>query len=90
VFRSLKHIYAQVIDDEQGRTVASASTREPELSSELSGKTKSDQAKLIGRIIAERSKASGVGTVVFDRGGFKYHGRVRQLADNAREAGLEF
>jgi len=88
VFRSLKHIYAQVIDDSSGRTVASASSAEKELRSSTG--TKSDEAKVVGRLVAERAKAAGVGQVVFDRAGFRYHGRVRSLADAAREAGLDF
>jgi large subunit ribosomal protein L18 len=88
VFRSLNQIYAQVIDDSAGRTLASASTLEKGLR-ETSG-TKSEQAKVVGRLIAERAKAAGVDKVVFDRAGFRYHGRVRALADAAREAGLDF
>jgi large subunit ribosomal protein L18 len=88
VFRSLNHIYAQVIDDASGRTLATASTVEKELRS--SGQTKTDEAKAVGRLVAERAKAAGVGRVVFDRAGFRYHGRIRSLADAAREAGLEF
>ena len=89
VFRSLTHIYAQVIDDEAGRTLAAASTVEPGLRPELEG-DKTAQAKIVGRTVAERAKAKGVDTVVFDRGGFLYHGRVAALADAAREAGLKF
>ncbi|HXG25756.1 MAG TPA: 50S ribosomal protein L18 [Candidatus Binatia bacterium] len=88
VFRSLNHIYAQVIDDTSGRTVAAASSLEPELRS-ASG-TKSDDAAVVGRLVAERAKAAGVRAVVFDRAGFRYHGRVKSLADAAREAGLDF
>jgi large subunit ribosomal protein L18 len=88
VFRSLNHIYAQVIDDASGRTLAAASTVEKELRS--SGSTKSDEAKVVGRLVAERAKAAGVERVVFDRAGFRYHGRIRSLAEAAREAGLEF
>ena len=88
VFRSLNHIYAQVIDDASGRTLATASTVEKELRS--SRQTKTDEAKVVGRLVAERAKAAGVGRVVFDRAGFRYHGRIRSLADAAREAGLEF
>lgn len=90
VFRSLDHIYAQVIDDTVGHTLAAASTAESGLSGELDGKNKSDQAAVIGRIVAERAKAANVETVVFDRGGFIYHGRVKALAEAAREAGLRF
>jgi len=88
VFRSLNHIYAQVIDDASGRTLAMASTVEKELRS--SKQTKTDEAKVVGRLVAERAKAAGVARVVFDRAGFRYHGRIRSLADAAREAGLEF
>jgi large subunit ribosomal protein L18 len=88
VFRSLNQIYAQVIDDSAGRTLASASSLEKGLR-ESSG-TKSEQAKVVGRLIAERAKAAGVDKVVFDRAGFRYHGRVRALADAARESGLDF
>jgi large subunit ribosomal protein L18 len=86
VFRSNKHIYVQAIDDVAGRTIASASTMEADL---RSGSTATvDAAKQVGRVIGERIKAAGVDTAVFDRGGFKYHGRVAALADGAREAGL--
>jgi large subunit ribosomal protein L18 len=88
VFRSLNHIYAQVIDDASGKTLASASSVEQELRG--SDGTKSDGAKVVGRLLAERAKAAGVERVVFDRAGFRYHGRVRSLADAAREAGLDF
>ena len=89
VFRSLQHIYAQVIDDTSGTTIASASTNEPSLRASVSG-SKTDRAKLVGQSIAERAKEKGVSAVVFDRGGYMYHGRVKALADAAREAGLEF
>ena len=88
VFRSLNHIYAQVIDDASGRTVAAASSLEPELRSATG--TKSAEAVVVGKLVAERAKAAGVGKVVFDRAGFRYHGRVKSLADAAREAGLDF
>jgi large subunit ribosomal protein L18 len=88
VFRSLNHIYAQVIDDASGKTLASASSIEAELRS--AERTKTDAAKVVGRLVAERATAAGVGQVVFDRAGFRYHGRIRSLADAAREAGLEF
>ena len=88
VFRSLNHIYAQVIDDASGRTLASAASTEKELRG--SDGTKSDEAKTVGRLVAERARAAGVERVVFDRAGFRYHGRVRSLADAAREAGLDF
>ena len=88
IFRSLNHIYAQVIDDTSGHTLAAASSLEGGLRG-ASG-TKSDDAKRVGQLVAERAKAAGVDRVVFDRAGFKYHGRVRSLAEAAREAGLDF
>jgi len=88
VFRSLSHIYAQVIDDTSGTTLAAASSLDAGLRS-TSG-TKMDDAKRVGQLVAERAKAAGVEQVVFDRAGFKYHGRVRSLAEAAREAGLDF
>ena len=88
VFRSLNHIYAQVIDDAAGVTLAAASTVEKELRGSKS--TKSQEAAVVGRLVAERAKAAGVERVVFDRAGFRYHGRIKSLADAAREAGLEF
>ena len=88
VFRSIKHISAQVIDDSSGRTLAAASTLEKELRD--SKKTKTEEAGVVGRLVAERAKSAGVERVVFDRAGFRYHGRVKSLADAAREAGLEF
>ena len=88
VFRSNTHIYAQVIDDASGRTLAAASTLEKELRGGTS--TKTAEAAVIGRLVAERAKSAGVEQVVFDRAGFRYHGRVRSLADAAREAGLDF
>ena len=88
VFRSLNHIYAQVIDDSSGRTLAAASSLEAELRSAKG--TKSAEATAVGRIVAQRARAAGVERVVFDRAGFRYHGRVKSLADAAREAGLEF
>jgi large subunit ribosomal protein L18 len=88
VFRSNKHITAQVIDDSTGRTLAAAATVEADLRSGGTGNRAA--AQTVGRLVAERAKAAGVTTVVFDRGGFLYHGRVAALADAAREAGLEF
>ena len=88
VFRSLNHIYAQVIDDATGRTLVAASTVEKELRSSKS--TKTEEAASIGKLVAERAKAAGIDRVVFDRAGFRYHGRIKSLADAAREAGLEF
>lgn len=90
VFRSLTHIYAQVIDDVARRTVVAASDLEAPLRAARDGKRKTDLAMSVGKLLAERAKASGVTKVVFDRGGFKYQGRVKALADAAREAGLEF
>jgi large subunit ribosomal protein L18 len=90
VYRSLQHIYAQVIDDDRGHTVAAASTRDPALASQLVGKTKRQQAQVVGQAVAERARAAGVEVVVFDRGGYNYHGRVRELAEAARAAGLSF
>ncbi len=88
VFRSLNHIYAQVIDDASGRTLAAASTAEKELKGSKS--TKSEEAAVVGRLIAERARSAGVEHVVFDRAGFRYHGRIKSLADAARGAGLDF
>ncbi len=90
VFRSLNEIYAQVINDEVGHTLASASSTDGEVRAKMAGLTKSKQAKLVGQIVAERAKAAGVEQVVFDRGGYRYTGRVRALADGAREGGLQF
>lgn len=90
VFRSLSGIYAQVIDDQAGHTIASASTIDQELRGQMKGLKKSEQAKLVGKTVAERAKSKGVQMVVFDRGGFKYTGRIKALADGAREGGLEF
>jgi large subunit ribosomal protein L18 len=88
VFRSLNHIYAQVIDDTSGTTLAAASSLESTLKAQTG--TKTEDAKRVGQLVAERAKAAGVDKVVFDRAGFKYHGRVRSLAEAAREAGLDF
>jgi len=90
VFRSVSAIYAQVIDDQSGRTIASASTVDRELRDQVKGKKKSEQAKLIGQAVAERAKNKGIQAVVFDRGGYRYMGRVKALADGAREGGLQF
>ncbi len=90
VYRSLQHIYAQIIDDSIGHTLISASTMDKTISGQAAGLKKSDEAKLVGRLLAERALANGVKKVVFDRGGFQYHGRVKALAEAAREAGLEF
>jgi large subunit ribosomal protein L18 len=93
VFRSLNHITVQVIDDRAGHTLAAASTHDADIRKELTGSGRSSTtgaAAVVGRVIAERAKSAGVTTVVFDRGGYLYHGRVKALADAAREAGLEF
>jgi large subunit ribosomal protein L18 len=90
VYRSLGHIYAQVIDDRNGRTLVSASSVDKESKKNLKGGGNIASAKAVGKFIADRAKAAGVSKVVFDRGGYKYHGRVKALADAAREAGLQF
>lgn len=90
VYRSLSNIYAQVIDDSTGHTLAQASTVDKEIESKLSGKKKAEQAQIIGQTIAERALAKGVKLVVFDRAGYYYHGRVKALAEAARSAGLSF
>lgn len=90
VFRSLNEIYAQVIDDSKGHTIVSASTIDTELKKKFKGMTKKDQAKLVGQTVADRAKKKGIKTVVFDRGGYKYIGRVAALAEGARENGLQF
>ena len=91
VFRSLKHIYAQVIDDTTGRTIAAASSQEAlKSSTEAVSGTKTDVSAAVGKALADRALAAGVTRVVFDRGGCKYHGRVKALADGSREGGLQF
>jgi large subunit ribosomal protein L18 len=85
-----KRIYAQIINDETGTTLVSASNIDRGLKAEMDGKNKTEQAKLVGKAVAERAKEKGITTVVFDRGGFRYMGRIKALADAAREAGLEF
>jgi large subunit ribosomal protein L18 len=90
VFRSLSGIYAQVIDDQAGKTLVSASTVDRDLREKLKGLKKSEQAKMVGQAVAERAKNKGIQTVVFDRGGYRYSGRVKALADGAREGGLQF
>ncbi len=90
VFRSLTHIYAQIIDDTQGRTLVSASTVDNVLRDELRSLNKTEQARRVGAALAQRAQAAGIKLVVFDRGGYRYHGRVKVLADASREAGLEF
>jgi len=90
IFRSHRHIYAQVIDDSRGYTLASASTVDVEVKAQTEELNKTEQARVVGRVVAERALDQGVKRVVFDRGGYKYHGRVKALADAAREGGLEF
>jgi len=90
VFRSSKQIYAQIVDDEKGVTVAAASSMEKENREQLKTGANIDAAKVVGKLIAERAIAKGVKTVVFDRGAYMYHGRVKALAESAREGGLEF
>lgn len=90
VYRSLNHIYAQLIDDTRGSTLAAASTLDPEVRSQLGSMAKGDQASLVGSLVARRALEKGITKVVFDRGSGAYHGRVRQLAEAAREGGLEF
>ena len=90
VSRSLQHIYAQLIDDTTGRTLAAASTLDASLRGNLEKSGNVEAAKAVGKLIAERGKEKGVTSVVFDRGGYKYHGRVQALADAAREGGLQF
>lgn len=90
VFRSLHHVYAQIIDDTTGRTVVAASTREKTVAQGLESLSAAAAAERVGKVIAERAKEKGVKAVVFDRGGYRYHGRIKALADAARSAGLEF
>jgi large subunit ribosomal protein L18 len=90
VFRSLAEIYAQVIDDQAGHTMISASSVDHELRPKVTGLKKTEQARLVGKALAERAKAKGIDKVVFDRGGFRYIGRVKAFADGAREGGLDF
>lgn len=90
VFKSLSEIYAQVIDDVEGATLVSASTVDKELRGAMKGKKKTEQAKAIGKAVAERAKNKGISSVVFDRGGYRYMGRIKALADGAREGGLKF
>ena len=90
VFRSITEIYVQVVDDGAGNTLVSASSVDKELREKVKGLKKSEQAKLVGKAVAERAKSKGITAVVFDRGGFKYIGRVKALADGAREGGLKF
>ena len=90
VYRSLNNIYAQVIDDANGQTLASASTLDKEVAGLIKGKSKTEAARIVGEVVGKRAKAKGVSVVVFDRGGYIYHGKVKALAEAAREAGLEF
>ncbi|MFC1929175.1 50S ribosomal protein L18 [Chloroflexota bacterium] len=90
VFRSLNHIYAQVIDDSRGHTLASASTLDPEIRSAVGGKTKTARSGLVGSLVAKRTLSQGINQIAFDRGGCKYHGRVKALAEAARQEGLKF
>ncbi|MBX3039001.1 MAG: 50S ribosomal protein L18 [Anaerolineales bacterium] len=90
VFKSITGIYAQVINDAEGKTLVSASTVDKDLRSQVKGMKKTEQAKAIGKAIAERAKSQGISSVVFDRGGFRYIGRIKALADGAREGGLQF
>jgi large subunit ribosomal protein L18 len=90
VFRSARHIYAQIIDDTKGHTLVSASTIDTEIRAQLDHLSRSEQARLVGQTLAKRALAIGVKSVVFDRGGYRYHGRVKSLAEGSREGGLEF
>ena len=90
VYRSLNHIYAQLIDDSQGHTMFAVSTLDPSIRQTLAGRTKTEQAAVVGKALAERATQVGITQVVFDRGGYKYMGRVKALAEGAREGGLKF
>ncbi len=90
VFRSLGHIYAQIIDDTVGHTLVAASTIDRELRGQMEGKSKTEAARMVGELVAKRAQALGIKKVIFDRGGYKFHGRVKALADAARKAGLDF
>ncbi len=90
VFKSLTGIYAQIVDDNEGNTIISASTVDKELREQVKGMKKFEQAKANGKAVAERAKSKGISSVVFDRGGFRYVGRIKALADGAREGGLQF
>ncbi len=89
VFRSLNHIYVQLIDDSQGHTLVAASTLDPEVRDSINGMSKTEKAKVVGTLIAEKALNRGIKQVVFDRGGYKYHGRIKALAEASRQAGLE-
>ncbi|MBM4446428.1 MAG: 50S ribosomal protein L18 [Chloroflexi bacterium] len=90
VFRSLKHIYAQVVDDSIGQTLVSASSLDSEIRDKITGKRKTESAELVGSLVAQRTLNKGIKQISFDRGGYKYHGRVKDLAEAARKAGLDF
>ena len=90
VFRSNKQIYVQVIDDEQGKTLVAAASNDKELAAQTKGKSGIEAAAIVGKAIAERAKAQGISKIAFDRGGYLFHGRVKSLADAAREGGLDF
>jgi len=90
VYRSSKHIYAQIIDDVAGHTIASISTLDTEIKDQVNYSGNKEAARIVGKAIAERAKAKGIEVVVFDRGGYLYHGRIKELAEGAREAGLQF
>jgi large subunit ribosomal protein L18 len=90
VYRSLNHIYAQIIDDSKGVTLAAASSLDKDLEKQVAGKTKTEQAKIVGEALGQKAVKANIKTVVFDRGGYLYTGRVQALADGARSAGLEF
>ena len=90
VFRSLNHIYVQVINDEAGHTLVSASTLDPEIREKVANKTKKEAARMVGELAAKRALEKGIKQVVYDRGGYIYHGRIREVAAGARDAGLEF
>jgi len=90
VFRSLNHIYAQVVDDSSGHTLVSASSLDAEIRDKITGKKKTESAELVGSLVAQRILNKGIKQIAFDRGGYKYHGRVKALAEAARKAGLDF
>lgn len=90
VFRSLNHIYAQLIDDSMGQTLVSISTLDPQVRSKADGMVKTKEAEVVGTLLAEKAINQGIGRVVFDRGGYQYHGRIKALAEAARQAGLVF
>lgn len=89
IFRSLNHIYAQIIDDSQGHSLVAMSTLDPTVRNRIDGMSKTEKAKAVGTLLAEKALSRGIKQVVFDRGGYKYHGRIKALAEAARQAGLE-